>query len=148
MSVALDALKWIADTLLSKRNESVAQKTARWKQVADYLDNLATIIDATVQDFKAARIPYGHYSQLYNLGGSFENVLWQVYERGNVEDRKTVRGLRHMFYRSVHLIEVGDEMVLEAANAPYSQRGKGVLADLQSAAGRFRALAMTLRATA
>jgi hypothetical protein len=148
VSVALDTLKWIADTLLSKRSDSIAQKTARWNQVADYLDSLATIIDATVQDFQAARIPYSHYSQLYNLGSSFENVLWQVYERENVEDRKTVRSLRHMFYRSVHLIEVGDEMVLEAANTPDSQQGKDVLADLQSAAGRFRALAMTLRATA
>ena len=148
MSVALDALKWIADTLLTKRNENIAQKAARWTHVADYLDNLATIIDATVQDFQAARIPHGHYSQLYNLGGSFENVLWQVYERDKVEDWKTVRHLRHMYQRSVHLIEVGDAMVLEAANVPYSQQGKEVLADLQNAVGRFRALAMTLRATA
>jgi hypothetical protein len=148
VSIAFDAIKWIVDTLLSKRKEEAARRTAKWNQVADYLDRLAKVIDSTVEDFKARRIPHGHYSLLYNLGSSFESVLRQVYDIDDPEDRSTVRKFRDALYNAVHLIEEGDEMVLEASYAPDSELGQTVSADLQSAAGEFRALAMTLRATA
>jgi hypothetical protein len=145
MSVAFDALKWIADTLLNRKKEKTTIKKEKWNQVSDYLNQISQTIDLSISDFKANKIPHGHYSLLYNLGGDFENVLWQIYDYD--KDYFTVRQFRKEFEKAVHLVEEGDAVVLEATSIE-TKSGKIVLEDLEACAGKFKALSVTLKALA
>lgn len=147
LSDAVSSLRWIVDTLLKRHTETSQVKKQKWLQVADYLDEVAKLIDASIADFKSNKIPHGHYSQLYDVGGSFGYVLSQVYPEDENEGYWMGSRYREAYYSAIHLIEKGDAMVLEAANQPFSERGQAVLADLEAAAGKFRGLAMTIRAT-
>jgi len=148
LSDAVSSLKWIVDTLLKRHAETSQTKKQKWLQVATYLDEVAKLIDAAVADFKNYKIPHGHYSQLYEVGCNFADVLSQVYPEKEYKETELAYDYTDAFYSAIHLIEEGDGLVvLEAANQPFSKRGLKVLADLEAAAGKFRGLAMTLRAT-
>jgi hypothetical protein len=142
---AAGALKWIADKLIKRHSETAQNKRQKWLQVADYLESVAKLIDASGEDFKNNRIPHGHYGQLYGAAGHFSSVLSQVYTN---RDYETVQRYKSAFEAAVHLIEVGDAMVLECADEPFTEAGQQVLSDLQAAAGHFRGLAMTIKAMA
>lgn len=145
---AADALKWIAESLLKRHAESSQAKRQKWLQVSDYLDSLAKLIDASAEDFENKKIPHGHYAQLYQAAVEFSSVLDQVYADRSRESYETSRLYERAFMEAVHLIEEGDAMVVECVDEPFTQRGQKVLNDLQAAAGRFRGLAMTIRARA
>jgi hypothetical protein len=147
LSDAVSSLRWIVDAILKRHNESSQVKKQKWIQVADYLDNVAKLIDSTVVDFKNKKIPHGHYSQLYEVGCNIGDVLSQVYPNEGSERYWIGHHYEKAFYSAVHLIEKGDGMVLESATDPFGEEGQDVLADLEAAAGKFRGLAMTIRAT-
>jgi hypothetical protein len=140
---AAGALKWIADTLLKKHQESLKDKRERWDRVADYLDKVAGLVDGAAADFRAMRIPHGHYSQMVSLASDFGDVISQVFDK---DSSLLSFEYAEAFSAAVHLVEEGDAMVLEARDLPQTKDGRAVLADLEAAAGKFRAIAMTIRA--
>src|SRR6266540_710330 len=98
--MALDALKWVTDTLLDRRRAAQEGKAAAWNRVATFLDQTGDVIDATVVDFRAGRIPYGHYGRLAGLRGVFADVLFQIYDRRwESDDWRIVQAMKDALFQ-------------------------------------------------
>ena len=55
MSIALDAARWIVDTLLHRRQENFIKKKEKWIQVSKFLDETAVRIAGIIDDFKSQK---------------------------------------------------------------------------------------------
>ena len=148
LSDAASSLRWIIDTLLKRHGETAQINNQKWVQVADYLDKIANLIDEALVDFRNNRIPRGHYSQLAEVGYGFREVLSQIYPKNSDLNHHYVRA----YFSALHLImyDVKDLRYLktiELEEQPFCGEKQELLSDLEAAAGKFRGLAMTIRAT-
>jgi hypothetical protein len=85
---AAPALQWIVDTLIKKHAETTDDRRKRWDRVADFLETVAGVIQSAASDFKADKIPHGHYSQLVSIGNDLGDVIGQLYSD---EDNATAK---------------------------------------------------------
>lgn len=146
---AASALKWLIDTLLKRRSDLLARDREKRLQVAAYLEQVAMIIESTLTDYKAGKLPHRAYAEAVALERSFEKVLYQVYDHDDLEQRSEVHEYQAAFREAIHLMDGTDEQVnLQLPAEPLSRDGQLLLADLESAGGQFRGVAVTLRAMA
>ena len=156
--VAISSAKWIVDTLIQRRNQNKSISREKWIQVADYLENIAKLIDESINYLKNDEIPYRNFAHLMTVSENFGDVLKQVYDnkkKANIIGEYESRLLNALDMFSL-LDVVTAEISLAKSQGNYDENmsikldgyGLRFYSSLSITAGQFHGAASNIRALA
>jgi alanine-alpha-ketoisovalerate/valine-pyruvate aminotransferase len=157
LDVAFSATKWIVDNLIQKNSKNKDIQREKWVQVANYLENIAKLIDESIDYLKNDEIPFGSFAQLQKIHQGFEKVLSQVYDNEKEADiiheyKSNLAKALHLFYLMdvAHAVIHSKGMEIRDDNTLINLDGfgEGIYPTLSVTAGEFRGAASTIRALA
>jgi hypothetical protein len=135
----------LTETLREKRQDDGKTKAEKWQQVAKHMDEIADLLDGAIKKYKRKVIPFRDYGELEAIRDQFIEVVTEV-----MGDDRGVGDSFRPISRALHLMQEGDEGVVEFINAAAegrtNDRWKAVIKDLEITSGQIRGLAKSFKA--
>ncbi len=142
----LSAAEWIVDAILKRSQWDRAARNDRWIRVATYFDELANAIDSVLADFQGGMLAFRGYAQLKTMADEFPHVLSKVYNKRKPDENEQIQNLCRALARVIRTIWIGDRgLHLDKERDPKSPGAQIIIANLETAAGHFRGMAVSLR---